>query len=331
MTGNEIITTTTAAEAIIIDDADLVAEVRQPSIFDAWISQLDVSEKTRRAYRAGIRRYSGWLTANGLAALDVSSSDVRSWRDGLTEEGLKPGTVNAYLSAVKRFYSWCSGYRLCPDVARDVKRVKSDPTGSKDALTVAQARQVLDSKPETVEELRNAAIISLTLYCGLRTVEVARADVADLRQQGGRCVLWVQGKGHASKDRFVNVEPEPELAVRRYLAARGQVEGTDPLFASCSDRNRGDRLTTRTISGIIKARLRACGMDSDRLTAHSLRHTAVTFALLGGAPVAEVQQMARHANINTTMIYSHAIDRAEAVPERAVADYIRTGKRRHAA
>ena len=61
----------------------------------------------------------------------------------------------------------------------------------------------------------------------------------------------------------------------------------------------------------MKARLCGAGYDSNKLTAHSLRHTAVTLSLLAGRDLAEVQQFARHASISTTMIYNHAIDKAK--------------------
>ena len=51
------------------------------------------------------------------------------------------------------------------------------------------------------------------------------------------------------------------------------------------------------------------GYDSERLTAHSFRHTSVTLALLNGNTLEQVQQMARHKNINTTMIYNHALQK----------------------
>ena len=69
-------------------------------------------------------------------------------------------------------------------------------------------------------------------------------------------------------------------------------------------------MSTSITGRIVKNRLRACGLDSDRLTAHSLRHTGITLALLHGSTLAEAQQMARHSSINTTMIYNHAIERA---------------------
>ena len=64
------------------------------------------------------------------------------------------------------------------------------------------------------------------------------------------------------------------------------------------------------------------GIKSAKLTAHSLRHTAVTFALLGGATIQETQAMARHASINTTMIYAHNLDRMAAGAEHSVDAYL---------
>lgn len=61
--------------------------------------------------------------------------------------------------------------------------------------------------------------------------------------------------------------------VRTYLKARGNVEEGQPLFTSTSNNSRGKRISTRTISGIVKTALKNAGYDSARLTAHSLRHS----------------------------------------------------------
>ena len=85
-----------------------------------------------------------------------------------------------------------------------------------------------------------------------------------------------------------------------------------------SDRNRNRRLTTRSVSRIIKEHLREIGLDSPRLTAHSLRHTAITLSLQAGATIQEAQALGRHANINTTLIYAHNIDRIAHAPEKKI-------------
>ena len=64
------------------------------------------------------------------------------------------------------------------------------------------------------------------------------------------------------------------------------------------------------------------GLESDRLTAHSLRHTAATLNLLNGGTVEETQQLLDHKNINTTLIYSHALERAKNNSEQRIAKAI---------
>ncbi|MBR3690990.1 MAG: tyrosine-type recombinase/integrase, partial [Eggerthellaceae bacterium] len=84
----------------------------------------------------------------------------------------------------------------------------------------------------------------------------------------------------------------------------------------------GGRLTTRSVSGIVKQALRNIGLDSERYTAHSLRHTSVTYALMAGATVEEAQKMARHADISTTMLYAHHVDRVRNNAEARVSSFL---------
>jgi len=100
------------------------------------------------------------------------------------------------------------------------------------------------------------------------------------------------------------------------------LKGNQPLFASTSNNNHNGRVTTRTISGIVKERLRAAGFDSDRLTAHSLRHTAANLNLRNGGTLEETQQLLRHTNITTTMIYIKSIEREDNPSESRIASLI---------
>ena len=78
-------------------------------------------------------------------------------------------------------------------------------------------------------------------------------------------------------------------------------------------------MTTRSISRIVKGTLIEAGYDSDMLSAHALRHTAATLNLLNGGTLEETQQLLRHQNISTTMIYSHALERAGNKSEERIA------------
>ena len=73
---------------------------------------------------------------------------------------------------------------------------------------------------------------------------------------------------------------------------------------------------------IAKTAMRQAGYNSSRLSAHSLRHSAVTLSLLGGQSLAEVQAFARHSNIQTTQVYSHAVERIRSMCESTVCNAI---------
>lgn len=293
------------------------------SIWDAFLMELDASERTRDSYRKALRVFTSWLTAQEVEPLQATAYTIKQYKESL-RASYKAATVNAYLTAVRSFYTWTESRRVYPNVARGIKGERVNSRSSKEALTKEQAERLLvePQEPEDVASLRDYAIVNLMTRRGLRTCEVARADVGDIRQVNGKAVLYVQGKGYSSKGEFVVLGEECLKPITDYLTARGSAEDTEPLFTAVSNHNGGGRLSTRSVSRIAKQSMSAAGISSPRLTAHSLRHTAVTFALLGGASVQEVQAMARHADISTTMIYAHNIERAEAKAERAADAYL---------
>lgn len=279
-------------------------------VFERYISYLDASPKTVETYTKALRQFFKYLSVHGIR--QPKREDVIAFRDDLKASGLKPTTVQNYITATRIFFKWTEQEGLYPNIAEHIKGAKLDKNHKKDYLTSRQAKEVLSNvDKETEEGLRNYAILSLMVTGGLRTIEVSRADVEDLRTLGENTVLFVQGKGREEKTEYIKISAPVEKAIRQYLKARQNVEEGQPLFTSTSNNSKGNRITTRTVSGIVKTALKNAGYDSARLTAHSLRHTAITLALLAGREITEVQQFARHANLNTTMIYNHALDQSK--------------------
>ena len=278
--------------------------------FDRFISYLDASPKTVETYKKALRQFFNYLGVHGIR--QPQREDVLAFRDDLKASGLKPTTVQNYITATRIFFKWTEQEGLYPNIAEHVKGAKLDKNHKKDYLTSRQAKEVLAGvQTDSEEGLRNYAILSLMVTGGLRTIEVSRADVGDLRTVGENTVLFVQGKGREEKTEYIKISAPVEKAIRTYLKARDFTTEEQPLFTSTSNNSRGKRITTRTVSAIVKNALKNAGYDSARLTAHSLRHTAITLALLAGREITEVQQFARHANLNTTMIYNHALDQAK--------------------
>lgn len=294
---------------------------KEHSVKEEFLEQLDVSEKTRSTYRRALHQWLTYLHEHQLTIAIASRDTVLAYKKHLQAEGKKPATINAYLTAVRRLYAWTEANGDKPNIAASIKGLKKAATTAKDALTIDQAKALLADVPgqeATLEELRNHAIVTLCILRGLRTIEVARADIGDVRTINGQAVLYVQGKGYSDKSAFVILNQTCLEPINRYLEARQESDLEAPLFAGIGNKNQGGRLTTRTVSRIIKAAFAKHGINSARLTAHSTRHTAATMALLAGADLQETRDMLRHSSINTTMIYAHNIKRMEAGAEHAI-------------
>ena len=292
---------------------------------------LDVSEKTMAIYRRALKQLFSFLHNNNISK--PTYDDILQFKKTLEARNCKSATIALYLAATRRFFSWCEQKSIFPNVTVGVKAPRQERGHKRDFLGAKQLKLVLSTiERETLKGKRNYAIMALMSVGGLRTIEVSRANVEDIRTLGDFTVLYVQGKGRKDRTEFVKL-PEPVLkAINEYLRARadcaecpngaGYPSGGDALFVSTSNRHKNGRLTTRTISGIAKRAMRKAGFDSPRLSAHSLRHSAVTLSLLAGADLADVQAFARHTNITTTQIYSHTVDRINSSCENMISDAI---------
>jgi integrase/recombinase XerC len=288
--------------------------------FRDYIEQVDADPKSVSTYSRALRQLELYLTERNIVQPD--RDDIMKYRDYL-KANHKPTTVHNYFIVARLFFRWMKAQGLYADITEGVKNVTLDRDNKRDYFNAEQVKFILSMIDRTTAQgRRDYAIIALMVTCGLRTIEVSRANIEDLRQLGGITILNIQGKKHAERVDYVKVSATVEQIVRASLADRLDVKDSDPLFVSSSNNNAGCRLSTRTISGIVKACLKKAGFNSSKQTAHSLRHTAVTLALLAGKSIYEAQEFARHADISTTTIYAHALKKAENSCAQAVTDSI---------
>ncbi len=287
----------------------------------AFLDSQDVASSSSETYSRSLQQFILWLYQTGRAGIMASleREDILAYKDYLASQKKSSYTITLYLTAVRKLYQWLESKKIYPDITRGVKGAKKPKGFRKDSLTPEQLRQALEAMDRSsLEGLRDYAIFNLMARTGLRDIEVSRAQVEDMRQEAGQPVLWIQGKGRDTKDDFVLLTEEAIKPIKQYLQTRGAFLEGEPLFCSHSDRNNGQALTTRSISRIIKSALKRVGLDDKRLTAHSLRHTAITLSIKGGASLQQAQAMARHTDPKTTLIYFHNLDRIQAGAEKCI-------------
>ena len=287
------------------------------ALYDQFISFVDVAAGSVETYARALSQFFRWIRREEIR--QPQRADVIRYREELKQDH-KAATVQNYIVAVRLFFQWTAAAGIYPDITEGIKGAKVSKTHKRDALTVQQAQHVLEmqAEKETKTAARDYAIILTGITCGLRAVEMRRANIEDLRTLGDQTVLFIQGKGEEEAGEFVIITEPVEKALREYLKSRGSCPGSAPLFTSASNLNRGGRLTTRSISRIIKTALVAAGYNSDRWTAHTLRHTAGTINLTAGGTLQETQQLLRHKDINTTTIYAHNLERLQSRSEQRI-------------
>ncbi len=292
----------------------------EKTLFPRFLAESDFKEKTRQTFKAGLKNFSVWCHANGVHEPDTASLIL--WKNHLLD-CYQTTTAQTYLAAVKLFFKWLANHGLGKNISLTVKGIRVEQGFKKDSLSENDIKKVLTclenrirkrnkSRKSQAIEMRNYAIVLLITVCGLRVSEVSSLDMHDLDAFLNQPVLWVHGKGRDGKTDFVAVPEELKALLVQYFdsiyRSSKSISASEPMFVSNSHNSRGKRLSSRSISRIVKQALLNAGFNSSRLTAHSLRHTAVTLALKGGATLQQVQQYARHRLIETTIMYAHNLE-----------------------
>ena len=271
-----------------------------------FIASQDVKDSSRSLYTRTLSQFFLWIEKTGKVLNSLTREDILEYKDHLLSSGLSALTISSYLVVVRKFYEWTESLLIYPNIAKGIKTPRRKQAFKKQHLSENKIGDLLEYYKE--KSLRDFAIVNLLLRTGLRTIEVIRADVGDITFKGDKRVLLVWGKGHTEKDSFVVLTDKTYLPIREYLDSRKGVKSGDPLFVSNSRRNGGERLTTRTISGICKEGLREVGLDGKEFTAHSLRHTTAVEILKNGGEITDVQRVLRHTSPVTSQIYTESIE-----------------------
>jgi integrase/recombinase XerC/integrase/recombinase XerD len=280
--------------------------LRVESLVDSFIQAQDVKLTSKELYRRTLKQFFNWIDNSNYLLSEIARPQLLEYKDSLLNSGLSSLTVGSYITSVRRFYEWAEANKFYPNVAKGIKTPKRKQQFKKQPLLPNQATALLSYYQDKTP--RDLAIINLLLRTGLRTIEVIRANVEDITFKGTQRVLLVHGKGRDERDNFVLLTDKAYKPIAEYLATRGKVSPSEPLFTSSSNNSKGERLTTRTISFIAKEGLKAIGLDERSFTAHSLRHTTAVNILRAGGSLETAQFTLRHTNPATTQIYTATLN-----------------------
>ncbi|SEC58136.1 integrase/recombinase XerC [Paramicrobacterium humi] len=281
---------------------------------DDFIDMLRVerqySPETIRAYAADLRAFEQWARTRDVD--DTRSLDLECFRDWLwqqSKDGLAQATLARRSATARSWSTWLQREGMTE--ADSAARLRSPKTKRHLPKVVAQQAmtELLDRMHEHAASgdpiaVRDVAIVELLYAAGLRVSELCGLDLDDIDLD--RLTARVTGKG--SKQRVVPFGVPAHAAIVDYvrdarpvLLARSAVPSDhSAVFFGARGRRLGSRSAYAVISRALSTVPAAGGQGP-----HTLRHSAATHLLDGGADLRAVQEMLGHASLGTTQIYTH--------------------------
>jgi len=274
--------------------------------FTAYLAvERGFSAHTIRSYRSDLDQLMIFAHANGV--VDAENLDLELLRDWLwagSQGGLAKSTLARRSASVRALTGWLARSGETPtDAATRLRAPRADHHLPR-VLTRQQIDSILQTLVDRAAEggpivLRDLAIVELLYASALRVSEVSGLDIDSVDLE--RLTVRVLGKG--SKERVVPFGVPASDAIVDYQR-RGRIAlaagPTRALFLGA----RGSRIGTRSIYSLV-AGLLAGVPGSGGSGPHTLRHTAATHLLDGGADLRAVQEMLGHASLGTTQLYTH--------------------------
>jgi integrase/recombinase XerC len=287
--------------------------MRLDAAVDAYTRYLEhergFSSNTVRAYRADLQSLAAHAEMNAVHEVDdLSLEMLRDWLWRESQRGLSKATLARRSASVRGLTAWHSAQLGGgSDAAARLRSPRADKHLPR-VLTRAQMDTMLGALWERARAadpaaLRDLAVIELLYASALRVSELVGLDIDDLDLS--RLTVRVTGKG--GKERVVPFGVPAKQALVDYLTdarpvllASGACRAGRAVFVA----DRGGRLGTRSAYSLVSGLLSTIpgGGPSGP---HSLRHTAATHLLDGGADLRAVQEMLGHASLGTTQIYTH--------------------------
>jgi len=260
---------------------------------------------TRAAYEHAIRQFLKHCKRLGKDLPHISPRDVGTYLDGLD---YAPATKKLHLSGLRHFFdTLVSRHVIVLNPAASVRGERLQVVeGKTPDISTEQARCLMRSIDiSNVVGLRDRAIIAILIYTAARVGAIAKLCRSDFYDTGDQYCLRFHEKG--GKSREIPVRYDLQQFIRNYLTAGGlgDSDKTTPLFRTTIRRTKQltmNGMTAGDMGRMVKRRLRKAGLP-ERLSPHSFRVAVITDLLSQGVSLADVQNLAGHADPRTTRLY----------------------------
>lgn len=273
---------------------------------------LPITETTRNDYKERVGDFIEFMTINGVGVNTLL--EYRRHLESRTDYSIS--TKNKYFTTARRYLGVLYNAHLLPiDISKDlsgqdIKGFKQSKKHKKDGVSEDEIERLAEyfrGLDDTKENRRLKAIFSLLIYQGLRQVEITRLNVTDLDLKAGKA--FILGKGRDDKE-AIALHPYTVQALKSYLEAYNKKSGA--VFTCESNKQHGERLTTRSIRRLVKDVLDALDIEN---STHGFRHYFTTNLIKNyNGDLLKVAHYTRHRNLEMLQVYNDQLNAEQDLP-----------------
>ena len=271
------------------------------------IAERSLSENSIRAYLADLESLLLHINQLGVSEFaQLELNHIRSWLANLSTKGAARSSITRRVVSIRAFTYWGarSGW-LSRDIGKDLiapkpERNLPDVLDIESAALAIKALEVRAQEEASASSLRDLALVEVLYGSGIRISELVGLDLGDIDRQ--RSTIKVMGKG--SKERIVPIGQPAIAALDNWINNARAELASQSSGSAVFIGSRGKRIDQRVARSVVYQAMEAIGSDK-KLGPHTLRHSAATHLLEGGADLRTVQEILGHSSLATTQIYTH--------------------------
>ena len=304
----------------------------------------NASEKTISEYLLDLRTFFRFLVARDkkispnsdeFEKIDIRHIDLNYIKNITTEDiyeflmyadnvrGNMAAAKSRKLSSIKGFFKYLTTKRM---MLEDNPAINIEAPKKKQALpkflSLEESLELLNAvknDKESKSTVRDYAIITLFLNCGMRVSELVGINIEDVDAKFRS--LTVTGKGN--KQRIVYLNEACRIALAEYVEERLSESHKSCMSNALFLSSREQRISVKTVQWMVYKYLDRAGLGMKGLSVHKLRHTAATLMFQSGkVDIRVLKDILGHEQLNTTQIYTHVVNKnlEDAVTHNPLAD-----------
>ncbi|MBK6665533.1 MAG: tyrosine-type recombinase/integrase [Saprospiraceae bacterium] len=258
-------------------------------IVEPYLDALSAKRYSLRTFDAYIGPFIRFVKHIGINKIhQINSTDIRSYMANLGSEKVSDTYLNTAINSIKFYYQQVVFNKDL--VIEEIKRPKKAKP-----LPVILSTSEIDRILRSTENLKHATLLYTLYSSGIRLNEILSLRVEDLWWDRDQ-VMIKSGKG--KKDRIVPFSGVLKRLMTAYF------DEYKPIYWVFEGQDRKYQYSEKSVQNVVK-RAALSAKINKKVTPHTIRHCYATHLLDGGTDIRYIQELLGHANITTTLIYTH--------------------------